>query len=75
VLSSPPTPRHDLSGFLFIYGAWTLFTKKGRRLDAEIKRTQNASFHIPAMETSVTFIIRLQSGKTRSDTIVSLQLT
>jgi len=41
----PSMPRcHDLSGLLFIYGAWTLFTKKGRRLDTEIKRTQNAPF-------------------------------
>lgn len=57
MLSSPPTPRHDLSGFLFIYGAWTLITKKGRRLDAEIKQTQDASFHIPVMATSVDCIM------------------
>ena len=41
---------HDVMtclGSCFIYGAWTLFTKKGRRLDTEIKRTQNAPFHIP----------------------------
>ena len=34
-------------GSCFIYGAWTLFTEKERRLDTEIKRTQNAPFHIP----------------------------
>jgi hypothetical protein len=53
-------------GFCFIYGAWTLITKKGRRLDAEIKRTQNASFHIPAMATSVFIMRRMQSERMRS---------
>jgi hypothetical protein len=53
-------------GFCFIYGAWTLITKKGRRLDAEIKRTQNASFHIPAMATSVFIMRMMQSERMRS---------
>jgi len=63
-----PLRRHHVMtclGFCFIYGTWTLFTKKGRRLDAEIKRTQNASF--PAMATSVKCIMRrLQSERMRS---------
>ena len=40
-------------GFCFIYGTWTLITKKGRRLDGEIKRAQNAAFRILAMVMSV----------------------
>jgi len=64
-IPSPPTPRHDLSGFLS-YLWWTLITKKGRRLDAEIKRTQNASFHIPAMATCVCIMRRMQSERMRS---------
>ena len=53
----PPLHQHDdvmtCLGSCFIYGAWTLFTKKGRRLDTEIKRTQNAPFHIPKTATNV----------------------
>jgi hypothetical protein len=53
-------------GFCFIYGAGT-FTKKGRRLDAEIKRAQNADFHIPPMAMIVECImIRMQSERMRS---------
>jgi len=53
-------------GFCVIYGAWTLITKNGRRLDAEIKRMQNASFHIPAMATSVCIMRGMQSERMRS---------
>jgi hypothetical protein len=47
---------------VFIYGAWTLFTKKGRRLDAEIKRMQNASFYILVMATSVMYYEKAAVG-------------
>lgn len=52
--------------------------KKGRRLDAEIKRTQNALLHIPVMTTSVKFIMIMKESqleRRRPDTVISLQLT
>jgi hypothetical protein len=66
-IPSPPAPRTSCLDFCFIYGAWTLITKKGRRLDAEIKRAQNAAFRIPAMAMGVECIMRrIQSERMRS---------
>jgi len=49
---SPPTP-----GFLFLFmgHGHCLQRKEEGRLDAEIKRMQNASFYILAMTTSVMY--------------------